>query len=71
MRLVHNPFHTAPSTKYMRPSMTSTQLVLKRITDFIVDRGDTYKREAFSELANAREQLSEELYLKFRFDHDM
>ena len=70
MQLLGSLIHTAPSAQYTHPTLTSMQLVWKHICDHIVDRGDTYKRDAFSELENSREELPGELYSDLRIEHD-
>ncbi|KAJ3521910.1 hypothetical protein NM688_g8952 [Phlebia brevispora] len=70
MKFFGSLFHPPASAEYTRPSLTNIQLVYKRIFDHLLDRGDSYKRDAFSALENARDALPTELYLKLRVDHD-
>ena len=71
MSFIGTLFHAPPSAEYNRSQLTSIQTIWKRIADHIIDRGDEYKRDAFSELENGRKELVDEEYAELRFGHDM
>lgn len=70
MRFFGSLFRLPPSAEYTRPNLTNIQVVYKRIFDHLLERGDLYKRDAFSGLETVKACLLQELYLKLRVEHD-
>lgn len=63
-------FHAAPSDEFTAPPLGGLQHAWKRIFEYVMDRGDTYKRNAFNNLHDTSKNLDEDVYADLRVAHD-
>lgn len=64
------PFRSAPSAEFVYQHLDGLQHVWKRIFEHVMDRGDTYKREAFNGMHDEGRIIDPEIYADLRVSHD-
>lgn len=59
-----------PSAAFTQPHLDGLQLLWKRLFEHVLDRGDTYKREAFGAMHDDSRIFGLETYADLRDSHD-